>query len=315
MRPLIVCAALMSSGLALSGCATLPAKQAGAFNALAAADRDAFQALATQENAALTDFAKGYLQRNPTAKVETRDCDVSSVIPAPAAPPAPCKVVLLPARPPGLPAAVVVEPISITVAAPETRALIASLADYGATMAELAEAKDVEAAQAATTKVGTSVKGLIAIVPGAPALLGAVVDLAVWAGNQSFKEKRRKALYEAALNADGAVEKASEAMGAIALRLRSNLEFAAKAKLVAAEEAYSLTPNDQTFTALVTATAEMNAARAVRTDYSALSKGHKALVQALKNDADPVVALGQLETFLGLLNAARTAAAKDEDAG
>lgn len=299
--------------LVLSGCAALPAKQAGAFSTLAGADRDAFEALAAQENAALTDYAKGYLRRNPGSRVEVRDCQLSPALPGPRPMPA-CKVVLIPRTPASMPAGVTLEPISIAAAAPQTRLLIGGLADYGASMAELAEAKDLDDARAATSKVGDSVKGLVATIPGAPALAGAVIDIAVWATNQSFQQKRRKALLEAARNADGAVQTAARQMGVISLRLRENLELAALEKLTEANEAYAAAPNDQTFTALVTATAQVNAARSVRTDYSALAKGHQDLIRALEDDVDPVAALGEIQTFVSLVAAAKTAAAKDAEA-
>lgn len=285
---------IVSAALLLSACGTLPAPEAGAFRALSAADRDAFAALAQKES----DTVNAIVLDRPSGSLERNNCDLGGQ--------GACE--LLVAFPDGA-------QFRLSPTAPETRALIGALAAYGDSMASLAEAKDVKAAQDAAGKAGGSVKGLIALVPGAPSVAGPIVDGIVWAGAQGLVQKRRVALRQAAGKADPAVRLAAERMGAISARLRSNLERAAVMKLDAAWEAWQRAPDDATrkakFAAVTAAAADLNAARQIRTDYSALADGHGRLVEALNGNGDPAAAMGQLESFVGILTAARTAMAED----
>lgn len=283
--------------LVLTGCGTLPAEEAGAFRTLAGADRDAFVGLAQRES----DVVNAIALSQPSASVERENCDIG-----------------------GTGACVLVVELSgggklaLSPTAPETRALIGALADYGTSMAELAEAKDVAAAQEAAGKAGGSVKGLIALVPGAPTVVGPIIDGIVWGAGQALVQKRRQALLAAAEKADPAVQLAATRMGAISLRLRSNLERASVIKLDAAWEAWQRAPDEATrtarFQAMTAAAADLNAARQIRIDYGALAQGHARLVTALRGNGDISAALGELQTFVGILAAARTAIATDEAA-
>lgn len=283
--------------LVLAGCGTLPAQEAGAFRTLAAADRDAFAALAQRES----DTVNAIALSRPLSSVERENCDIGGT--------GACALVVDLGNGAKL---------SLSPTAPETRALIGALADYGTSMAELAEARDVAAAQEAAGKAGGSVKGLIALVPGAPTIVGPIIDGIVWGAGQGLVQKRRQALLAAAEKADPAVQLAARRMGAISSRLRSNLERASVMKLDAAWEAWQRAPDEPSrtaaFQAMNAAAADVNAARQIRIDYSALAQGHSRLVEALRGDGDIAAALGELQTFVGILTAARTAIAADEAA-
>lgn len=279
--------------LVLAACGTLPAQEAGAFRTLASADRDAFAALAQKES----DVVGAIALAQPDGSLERDNCDIGGA--------GVCE--LLVASPRG--------ELRLSPTAPETRALIGALAAYGESMAELAEAKDVEAARLAAGKAGGSVKGLVVLVPGAPAIAGPVIDGLVWVSGQGMVQKRRRALLDAADKADPAVQLAAQRMGAISARLRSNLERAAVMKLDAAWEAYQRAPDEAAraaqFQAVSAAAADLNAARQIRTDYDALAQGHARLRAALAGSGDPAAAMGELQTFIGILTAARAAMAQD----
>lgn len=281
---------IVSAALLLAACGTLPAQEAGAFRTLSAADRDAFAALAQKES----DTVNAVVLSRDDGSLERDNCDLGGQ--------GACELVV--AFPDGA-------AFRLSPTAPETRALIGALAAYGDSMAGLAEAKDVKAAQDAAGRAGGSVKGLVALVPGAPAVVGPVIDGVVWAGNQGLVGKRREALRKAAAKADPAVQLAAGRMAAISARLRSNLERAAVMKLDAAWEAWQRAPDEATrktkFAAVTAAAAELNTARQVRTDYSALADGHRRLVAALDGQGDPAEAMGQLESFIGILAAAKAA--------
>lgn len=290
---------LWIAGLALllSGCGTLPAGEAGAFRTLASANRDSFTGLSQRES----DLVNAIALSQPTASVERENCDLGGT--------GTC--------------ALVVELADggrfiLSPTAPETRALIGGLATYGDSMAELAEAKDVDAAQDAAAKAGASVKGLAAMVPGAPSIIGPVIDGIVWGAGQGMVQKRRRALLAAAEKADPAVQLAARRMGEISGRLRSNLERASVMKLDAAWAAWQRAPDEATraarFQAMATAAAELNTARQIPIDYSALAQGHARLVEALRGNGGLGAALGELQTFVGILNAVRTAAEADDAA-
>ncbi|ATQ41384.1 hypothetical protein CSW64_02615 [Caulobacter mirabilis] len=286
---------IVGLALVLAGCGTLPAREAGAFRTLAAADRDAFVALAAKESETVNAIALA----RPGGSLERDNCDIGGS--------GACE--LLVAFPDGA-------SFRLAPTASETRALITALAAYGDAMAELAEAQDVAAAQAAAGRAGAAVKGLVAVIPGAPTLAGPIVDGVVWASNQGLVEKRRAALRQAAERADPAVRLAAERMGRVSDRLKSNLERAAVMKLDAAWEAWQRAPDDATrqaqFALAATAAVDVNAARQVRTDYRPLADGHATLVQALRGGGDPAAALGELQTFVGILTAAKSAMAETE---
>lgn len=296
MRLWIAGLGIAGLALILAGCATLPADEAGAFRTLSSADRDAFTALGKQES----DVVNAIMLARDDGSLERDNCDLGGS--------GACELVLQFPREPEW---------RLGPTAPETRALIGALAAYGDSMATLAEAADVTAAQEAAGKAGGSVKNLVNLVPGAPSVVGPVIDGIVWASNQGMVQKRRSALRQAAEKADPAVKLAAERMEAISARLRSNLERAAVRKLDAAWEAWQRAPDaatrQQKYMAVTAAAAELNTARQVRTDYSALADGHHKLVQALNGAGDPVAAMGELETFIGILSAARAAAEKDAE--
>ncbi len=291
--------------LVLAGCGTLPAKEAEAFRVLAVADRDAFGALAADESKAVNEFALDYLTDQPDAKLTLNGCGVDQR--------GACELALRDAddEASGDPG------VTLGLAAPETRALIASLAAYGEGMSELATAKDLDAAKQSAAKAGASVKGLAQLLPGAPEMIGPVVDGAVWLAALGLQEKRRRALLAAAEKADPVVAEAADRMGLIAVRLRANLERTAASDVRKAKLAFDSEPDPVKRAArlqdLLAATEKLNKVRQVRTDYSALKRGHALLVSTLRsNNGDPARAMAELQTFVGILQAIKTASEKED---
>ncbi len=315
------------SALALAGCATaLPTGEATVFQKLASADRDAFDGLARAESDAVTGFATDHYQTGVLAPADCRD--------GPASKPCAITFTLSPAP-----------PLRLEQTAPQTRALIGALADYGDRMAVLATAKDITDAQGAAAGAGSAVKALAAAA-GAPAIVGVVVDAAVWAEKNALVNARRQALLQAATAADPAVGKAASRMGAIAEHLKSNLQTISASRidqaqldLVAArqdqaadraqlaamgppKDAAAALVRSQTLAqldrhdaagraavaAMIQAGHDLQAARGLSTDFSALATAHQKLVAALK-DPHPSLseALGDLNTFLALLKQAQAA--------
>ncbi len=283
-----------ASALVLAGCATaLPTGEATVFQKLAGADRDAFDGLARAESDAVTGFAMDHYQAGALAPA---DCGGG-----PSAKPCAITFTLSPAA-----------PLRLEQTAPQTRALIGALADYGDRMALLATAKDITDAQGAAAGAGTAVKAL-ATAAGAPAIVGVVVDAAVWAEKSALVNARRKALLQAATAADPAVGKAAARMGAIAEHLKSNLQTISASRIDQAQLDLLAAKQDPAaaraaVAAMIQAAHDLQAARGLNTDYSALATAHQKLVAALK-DPHPSLseALGDLNTFLGLLKQAQAA--------
>jgi hypothetical protein len=193
--------------LVTASCATLPAKEADAFHELSTAQRDAFVGLTETERKALIAFASS--ARNASGSswtaqhcgddpTETADC-------------------VLTFRDSGG------GKFALTTAARNARAVIGGLAKYGDKMAQLAEAKDLATAREKTQAVGAAVKGLATAVDFAVPIVGAVVDLAIFAESARLKEKRRRALLQAARVAQPIVEVAADRLGQIAKPLRANV--------------------------------------------------------------------------------------------
>lgn len=301
----------------LTGCAhQLPKNDAIAFQTLATANRDSFQALAQSESDSVTTFVSRRLEEGVGA-ISYKNCDKTPVEGGSL----PCTAVWTPK---------IGKPIELRPTAAKTRALIGGLAGYGEQMATLAKAEDVTELQSSADGVATSIKALGTALGMGP-LANVIIDAAAWIGKRRMIEKRRSALLEAAREADPSVQLAARRLGEISTLLRGNLTDTAHSRItdahlaIGANKAASsraaaksdaggeLAPRAPVSTAealteLVQATQDLEAARDLSTDYSALGVAHDKLVKALANPKQSTAhVLADVKTFLTLLKAAETA--------
>jgi hypothetical protein len=323
-RSLLLAGCMAIGAVMLAGCATLPAAEATAFKKMASAKREAFDNVATAEAAALSSLAAADIDAG-FGRFTVASC--SSAVDSQAC------VVTYDRNGATYP---------LTTAAPHARELVAGIADYGAAMAELAEAKDLEDAKASAEAVGASVKSLAAIVPGAPAFVGPLVDAAVWTGQKRIVEKRRQALLGAARKAHPVVRLAGEELGRIALPLKENLVRASSQRVTNAATRIGLSQQEEQrlrqqiaglkpaqiveraalvrtmgdervvrradSQELFAAAQGLNAARAIKTDFTGLEKAHSKLLDRLANPKISLEdALADLNEFLGHVDAIEAA--------
>lgn len=319
---LATCTALGASVLA--GCATLPAPEATAFKKMASAKKDAFDNVAAAEAAALSSLAAADLDAG-VGRFTIASC--SGAVESP-----PCVVTY---ERDGA-------TYPLTTAAPHAGELIAGIADYGAAMAELAEATDLEDAKAGAEAVGAGVKSLAALLPGAPVIVGPLVDAAVWAGQKRIVEKRRQALLGAARKAHPVVKLAGEELGRIAIPLKHNLVRASSQRVTNAATRIGLSQQEERALRqqlaglkptqiversalvrtvgdgsaarradteeLLAAAQGLNAARSIKTDFTGLEKAHAKLLDRLANPEISLEdALKDLNEFLGHVDAIEAA--------
>ena len=333
LRNSILRAVGVTALLGVAACATLPAKEAEAFRELSTAQRDAFVGLTETERKALIAFAAS--ARNASGSswltdncgpdpAEQQDCIVTFRDSSGGH-------------------------IKLTQAARNARAVIGGLAKYGGKMAELAEAQDIDTAREKTQAVGAAVKGLAAAVGVAVPFVGPVVDLAVFAESARLKEKRRRALLRAAQVAHPAVVVAADRLSEIARPLRGNIVLVSSQRVTgAAQQVSTLRQRQATLTRqrdglgggkvtsawraatiarldsqidkldsdynlaaheLVQASADLNVARSIETDFSDLEKAHSKLLDALQNPKISIEdALTDLTKFLEIMESLADAA-------
>jgi len=319
-------AGAMAIPLLVCGCATLPAEEASAFKKIAAADRDAVLGLSDAEAQAV-----GEISLQDAVGGDARfilDSGCSSAENAP-----PCRITIRRGN----------ADYALDTQAPYARKLISGIADYGDAMSTLATAKDLDAAKSSAAAVGGSIKGLAALIPGVGAMPGAVIDLAVWAGQKRLVAKRRAALLAAAEAADPLIAEASAQLTPITVHLRQNLinasslrttdaagrfglsltrekQLAAQRDALGQDRILERTALDQAIADardgrrsdalnLIAAAKALNAAREIDTDFSSLAKAHRKVLAHLQ---DPQVsledALTDLNIFLSHVDALKIAA-------
>ena len=209
----------------LAGCATLPAPEAAAFKKIAAASDVGFNGITETEREVLTATAVHQIAAE-NGTISPHGCVVRAK--------APCEL------------AYVFDDgnrISLSQAAPNMRELIGAVSGYGAQMAELAEAKDIDEAVDQAQAAAGAVKSLISVVfPVAGPIAGPILDATKLVVRGKLVEKRRKLMLAVAEQADEPVRAAAEQMSKIAKPLKENMESAAvidldSAKLALNEDA------------------------------------------------------------------------------
>lgn len=187
-----------------SGCATLPAPEATAFRTLATADTRAFDDVVDSE-------ARVGLQRSQRllaggdGRVVLGNCGRAAVDD--------CTVTYRVAG----------TDYALVRSAPNMRALLGAIVRYSDAMAELCEAKDLETVRSTAEGAAGAVKALAALIPGTPAITGAIVDAATFAGNERLRDKRRRALLAVALAARAPIAAASGVVAEQAATLKESV--------------------------------------------------------------------------------------------
>lgn len=275
----------------LSACATLPAPEATAFHKLATADRDAFDGLIGRESAALSELAirrvgagEGTIRTQHCGPDDSADCRLDYALDGTA--------------------------IVLGAAAPHTRALIGATARYGGQMADLAEARDIQELDDKARAAGGAVRGLIAVVlPGSDAITTPIVDAAVLALHGKLVAKRRRLLLVNAEAAKPAIDTAAARMTEIAGLAKQNILIASAASIRRAQRALGDLhlpdppgANDplrgertDAAATLIRAGRDLNGARLLATDFSALARAHDALIAKLR---DPKASLDGADAYL-----------------
>ena len=308
----------------LAACATLPAPEAIAFRKIAEADRVRFSAITATEREAVTGMAvrqvainRGKIDYVNCASHDSGDCRLSYQLD-------------------GL-------VIDLGQSAPNMRRLVDHISDYAAGMAELAEAKDIDAAVGKAGGAADAAASLAALV-GVPFVKPAL-DAVVQLFRADLNARRRRLMLENARAAQPVIAAAAARMSAIAVPVKTNILAAAGIDLD--EAGGALEGSQARATALEQRAARLrgevargragaeerldgaearleavHAARAVQaeaairagdavsvarridTDFSPLAEGHAKLVARL---ADPSVGLDQaladINRFLAVLDA------------
>lgn len=287
-----------AAALALSACASLPTTESTAFRTIAQSSQAGFASLSDAEQAAVEADQLRRVSLRQGRLLQGDGCA------APLAAADPCVLVFAdpdetdPAK--GLPL------ISRT---ERLEKLTAAIGDYAGAMSDLAEAKDLDAQNAAVAKVGASVKALAAMAGPQAAIAGPAVDAIVFAQKQAALNARRRLMLDLAQAAAPAVEGAARALQAEAVPLRTTLVVFSEGRFRTAERALreepATDPPGQRLALArdeVAAAADLTKARAIRTDFTPLAEAHRALVKRLRDpSASGADAIAQAQEFIAVL--------------
>jgi hypothetical protein len=306
----------------LPACTTLPAPEAKAFHELATANRDAFGGLVETQTAAFAGLARrgiengrGRMQQMNCSDADSGECKLSYDLEG--------------------------SDIALGPAAVQTRKLIGAIATYGERMAQLAEARDLDAvAERADAAAGAVQALIVAVAPPAGAAVKPILDAAARAHREKLVRRRRAFLLAIATAAKPSVDTASRTMTDIAREVRENLAIAAarslrasqraldagerqERDLVARGEALRARPGTEEqrdyvddrldgvrarrgeqVDAMIRAARALNATKELDVDFKPLREAHDALIAKLQDpDMSLEAAMAEVDKFLGLLDA------------
>lgn len=312
----MTCAAAILS--VASACATLPAPEATAFRALAKADKGAFDdvvdseaRVGLQRSQRLLAGDDGRVVLNNCGRAAVDDCTVTYTVAG--------------------------TDYALVRSAPNMRALLGAIVRYSDAMAELCEARDLETVRSKAEGAAGAVKALAGVIPGAPAITGAIVDAATFAGNERLRDKRRRALLGVALAARAPIAAASGVVAEQAAALKESVLAGGSENILAtqagilngqAEERKLLKGKtlDQArlsparrariealregravaLAALVDQSRQIDRARKLGAEWGKLSEAHEALIAKLKDPkASLEDALADIDAVLALLDAVK----------
>jgi hypothetical protein len=314
-------AGLCALAAALPGCTTtLPAEEAAAFKTIAETDRETLAALSRSELDARVRYAQRALRENDGRVIVDEGCGPTSE--------GDCRVSYRLGD----------ASVTLVEAVPNVRALMGGIARYGEQMSELAEATDLAEAKGKASAAGGAAKSLLALVfPGA-AVVGPIIDAALFAGNASLVTKRRRALLRTAEAADPAIIQAARTLDAVLVPLKDSIIRDASREVSDLQAAIlkdqnseaalrkrqprkrELTPwsasrieelqqrRADNLALIAEASRKLNAARAIKPDFQALPRAHGEIIKKLRNPKvsteDALADLNQMLAMLDSLEAA-----------
>lgn len=286
----------------LAGCAQLPTTEAAAFKTIAASSQTSFQSLSDAEVDALKTDQLNEVASHQKTLLPSDSCA------APDASEAACFVVVTDISPTATSRSLALVPRTVRV-----QALITAISSYAAAMSDLAAAKDLDDANTATGKAAASLKTLAKLIPGpVGAAAGPAIDGLTFGAKEMAIQHRRGVMLKIATAAQPVMVGAAKALGDEAGALRTTL-VEVRGKTVMATEQALLEDNAKAppssaadrlklAQALVAATADDAAARALKTDFTALPAAHQKMIDALKDPkADVSQSMTDAQSFLTVL--------------
>ena len=272
--------------LQVAACASLPTEQTAGFKTLASGSQTAFAALSgaqaadlSTEQLALAADGSRRVRRSPGCEAVDTATD-------------PCFLIVgdLAGANPG-------SDIAVGSQTDRMQKLLGAVGLYAGAMSDLAAAKDLDKAAAATGKVAASLKSLVATAypPGAAAA-GAVVDALAFGAAQLRIRQRRAMMLRLATAADPVIDRTAVVLGEEATQLRGSLLDVRKMRLSHAKlalDVYNTKPaadpdkataqRTKLVAAVAAAAAAVNQARAIRTDFRPLARSHHFMLEALRD--------------------------------
>ncbi|MDB5479021.1 MAG: hypothetical protein JWO83_74 [Caulobacteraceae bacterium] len=285
-------AALGLLAVQLAACASLPKEQAAAFKTLASGSRAGFAALSGAQAQDLAD------EQLALAADGRKRIDLAPACLAGDSVTGPCFLE--------------VGNIALASHTERLRALLGGVGGYAGGMSDLAAAKDLNAAAEATGKVSASLKSLVgAVYPAGAGAAGAAVDALTFGAQQLRIRQRRATMLRLGAAADPVIAGTATVLGEEATQLRGILLDVRKTRLrhaVEALDAYDAKPDAdpgkarEARTRLIAqvsaAAAAVGQARAIRADFTPLSRSHRALLAALRDPrADVTTSVAEAQAF------------------
>lgn len=286
----------------LSGCASLPTGQATAFKSLATGSQTSFTPVSAAETDALSSDQLGQVASHQKRLMLSRSCTAADSSDAP------CYLVVGDRS--------MSDPrqgVSLISRTPQVQKLVAAISLYAGAMSDLATAKDLDAANAATGKATASLKALVRLVnPAVGAAAGPLIDGLAFGAQQLRIQQRRRLMLTLATAAQPLVDGAATALGEEATQLRGTLVDLREKRLMDAMQAFDedeqkafpspAADRAPLITNISRAASDLSDARAIKTDFTALSKSHRAVLNALRDPhADVTTSVTEAQAFLVVL--------------
>ena len=266
--------------LQVGACASLPADQAAGFKTLATGSQAGFAALSGAEADTLAGDELARVASGEQRLMLARSCGDADESEAP------CYLV--------------VDGVELGARTARVQKLVAAISLYAGLMADLAAAKDLDAANAATGKVIASLKALAAVVPGYGAAAGKGLDVLAFGLQELRLSQRRKLMLAIAIKAQPVIDRAARALGDEAVQLRASLVDLREKRLEADKTAFDAdwkkpapaSPADQakvvadrtkSLAQIAQDAASVSEARAIKTDFTPLIRSHADLVEVLRD--------------------------------
>jgi hypothetical protein len=297
----------------LGSCASLPREQAASFATIAHASSTSLDTLLTTANQATSDL---YLDHIAAGDMVLRiqgsgcsgsegDCDLAVADNGAA---------------PGT-------ETSLTSSVPHLQAVLRGVGSYADAMSELSTADDLTAVNAATGKAIAGLKQIATDV-GASAVVGPALDVLGFTLRELRVAERRHVLTRIATQGQPVIDEAARQLGTASTQLRGILIQTRQLRLRALLDRYSQDQSDRQtdaargthtsmstadrrtlLTNIIAAAASLRQARAIPTDFAALSQAHQAVLTALQNPrADVTLSSQRAAEFATLVSVLAAAA-------